>query len=380
MSLAPKVFLSHHSSQHVVAKHLKDVLAKHGIEAWLASEDVPPGHPFDVAVTEAIEQTDAIVLLFCAEADKSRHVKREISMAESHSKLILPVRLEKIAPQGLAYWLQDYQWVEWFERRDEALERLVSAIRKVAGNGTSFVSLPDNTAPERSRSPLRPSHSTSINSEPKSSHKLTLAKPFWRPSKTGISLGLLGLGVTIGSIVAVSQIDWSDMAVIATVEVIEEIPAKEPGGRPQRLTIETLVEGTGPTPEVGQIVFVKYRGLLAEDETVFDEYRPVTLPVEGVFPEGAPFPVAEGQTIDGFFKGLQRVQKGGTYKLYIPSDMGYGDMPLPGSPIPPGADLIFEMEIIDIMSEEQFQVGMGILQQAIEANAPQGPQGAPPGL
>ncbi|MEO0590800.1 MAG: toll/interleukin-1 receptor domain-containing protein [Pseudomonadota bacterium] len=142
MSLAPKVFLSHHSSQHVVAKHLKDVLAKHGIEAWLASEDVPPGQPFDVAVTEAIEQTDAIVLLFCAEADKSRHVKREISMAESHSKLILPVRLEKIAPQGLAYWLQDYQWVEWFERRDEALERLVGAIRKVAG----VVELPEGNA------------------------------------------------------------------------------------------------------------------------------------------------------------------------------------------------------------------------------------------
>ena len=200
-------------------------------------------------------------------------------------------------------------------------------------------------------------------------------KPVAKGSLTKLWLGVIAaIAIGGGLALAAVPINWNK------VEVIEEIAAKEPGGKPQRLTIETLVEGTGPTAEEGQIVFVKYRGLLAEDETVFDEYRPVTLPVEGVFPEGAPFPVVEGQTIDGFFKGLQRVQKGGTYKLYIPSDLGYGDMPRPGSPIPPGADLIFEMEIMDIMSEEQFQVGMGVLQQAIEANRPQGPQGAPPGF
>lgn len=196
-------------------------------------------------------------------------------------------------------------------------------------------------------------------------------KPVAKGSLTKLWLGVFA-AIVIGAVVAVASapINWNK------VEVIEEVAASEEGGRPKQLTIETVVEGTGPTAEIGQVVFVKYRGLLAEDETVFDEYRPVTLPVEGIFPEGAPFPVLEGQTIDGFFKGLQRVQKGGQYKLFIPSELGYGNDPRPGSPIPPGADLIFEMEVMDIISQEQFQVGMSILQQAFEANQP----GPPPGL
>jgi FKBP-type peptidyl-prolyl cis-trans isomerase FkpA len=144
---------------------------------------------------------------------------------------------------------------------------------------------------------------------------------------------------------------------------------------PKGLDLDTLVAGSGDTPKVGDVVFVKYKGSLASDGTVFDESREIPLPVEGLFPEGSPFPVEEGATIPGFFSGLQQMQKGGKYKLFIPADQAYGAEPPPGAPIPPNADLVFEIEVIDILSRETFDRNLAILQQAMQQMMP--PEGSP---
>jgi FKBP-type peptidyl-prolyl cis-trans isomerase FkpA len=120
-------------------------------------------------------------------------------------------------------------------------------------------------------------------------------------------------------------------------------------------------------------VWVKYKGKLAADGTVFDESQPIPLPVQGLFPEGSPFPLEEGKTIPGFFKGLQQMQKGGKYNLFIPADEAYGATPPPGSPIPANADLEFEIEVIDIMSAATFDRNLKILQQTMQQQL--GPQG-----
>ena len=152
---------------------------------------------------------------------------------------------------------------------------------------------------------------------------------------------------------------------------------------PKGLSVETLVEGTGPNPQEGDMVFVKYKGSLAATGEVFDESQDIPLPIEGVFPEGSPFPIEPDATIDGFYLGLQQMQKGGTYELSIPSALAYGAEPPPGAPIPPNADLIFEIEVIDFMSREVFDRNLTILQQAMQGGlgGPEGPGGAqaPPG-
>ena len=199
-------------------------------------------------------------------------------------------------------------------------------------------------------------------------------KPVAKGSLTKLWLGVAGtIAIGAGLAVAASPIEWGN------VEVIETVAATEPGGQSGKLTIETLVEGSGPVAAEGQVVFVNYKGFLA-DGTQFDESQPIPWPAPGVFPaEGTPFPIEDGATVPGFFKGLQRVQKGGTYKLSIPSALGYGNEPRPGSPIPPGADLVFELEVIEILDQAQFEQGMAINQQAFEAQRGGGLQGPPQG-
>jgi FKBP-type peptidyl-prolyl cis-trans isomerase FkpA len=148
---------------------------------------------------------------------------------------------------------------------------------------------------------------------------------------------------------------------------------------PKGLSVDTEVAGTGPNPKIGEVVWVKYKGKLAADGTVFDESREIPLPVQGLFPQGSPFPLEEGATIPGFFKGLQEMQKGGKYTLFIPADQAYGATPPQGSPIPPNADLEFEIEVVDIMSRETFDRNLKVLQQTMQAQMGQQGGGAAQG-
>lgn len=97
-------------------------------------------------------------------------------------------------------------------------------------------------------------------------------------------------------------------------------------------------EGEGERPKVGQTVVVHYTGWL-EDGTMFDSS------VE----RGQPFTfvIGQGQVIPGWDEGVLSMKIGGKRQLIIPSDLAYGDTGA-GSVIPPGATLIFEVELVDI--------------------------------
>ena len=149
---------------------------------------------------------------------------------------------------------------------------------------------------------------------------------------------------------------------------------------PKTFSIDTIQAGTGDNPQDGDMVFVRYKGMLASTGEVFDESQDIPLPVQGLFPAGSPFPVEKDATIEGFYQGLQQMQKGGKYELYIPAEMAYGSEPPPGAPIPADADLVFEVEVVDFMSRETFDAKLMQLQQQMQSGmgAPVGPQeGAP---
>ena len=54
------------------------------------------------------------------------------------------------------------------------------------------------------------------------------------------------------------------------------------------------------------------------------------------------------QVIRGWTEGLQLMPAGSKYKFFVPYELGYVLHPPEGSPIPPGAALIFEVELIRV--------------------------------
>jgi FKBP-type peptidyl-prolyl cis-trans isomerase len=104
---------------------------------------------------------------------------------------------------------------------------------------------------------------------------------------------------------------------------------------PSGLRYEILKQGTGPNPKASDNVKVHYTGTLV-DGTVFDSS----------VQRGEPVEFGLGEVIPGWTEGVQKINKGGKIKLYVPAHLGYGDDGK-GS-IPPGATLIFEVELLDI--------------------------------
>tara|TARA_Y100000385_G_scaffold287066_1_gene350403 strand:- start:771 stop:1445 length:675 start_codon:yes stop_codon:yes gene_type:complete len=102
------------------------------------------------------------------------------------------------------------------------------------------------------------------------------------------------------------------------------------------LQYEIITNGTGATPSESDKVTVHYHGTLL-DGTVFDSSvdrgQPATFPVNGVIP--------------GWVEALQLMNVGSKYKLYIPSDLAYGERGAGGA-IGPNATLIFEVELLSI--------------------------------
>jgi peptidylprolyl isomerase len=99
-----------------------------------------------------------------------------------------------------------------------------------------------------------------------------------------------------------------------------------------------LVEGAGPQPTTGQSVRVHYTGWL-ENGTKFDSSHDRREPLV--------FPIGRGQVIKGWDEGVGGMRVGGKRKLIIPASLGYGDRGA-GAAIPPGATLIFEVELLGI--------------------------------
>ncbi|MDG2001944.1 MAG: TIR domain-containing protein [Novosphingobium sp.] len=148
-----RLFVSHHSSKFSVAQQVETLLAKRGIRCWIAPRDVPPGAPFDTAVHEAIEKSAAVLLLFCANSDKSRHVKRELILSDSAGRPIIPLRLEAIDPGDLAYHLADSQWVDWIDRRETVMDRVAAQSRLYANAPADLAADVTMLGAEPARSP-----------------------------------------------------------------------------------------------------------------------------------------------------------------------------------------------------------------------------------
>ncbi len=114
----------------------------------------------------------------------------------------------------------------------------------------------------------------------------------------------------------------------------EEVKVTESG-----LQYEVLEEGDGPTPDAGDQVRVHYHGTTI-DGTVFDSS----------VDRGEPAVFGVGQVIPGWTEALQMMPVGAKWKLYIPSDLAYGERGA-GGDIGPNTVLIFDVELLEIVKE-----------------------------
>ncbi|MEO6456477.1 MAG: FKBP-type peptidyl-prolyl cis-trans isomerase [Ginsengibacter sp.] len=108
---------------------------------------------------------------------------------------------------------------------------------------------------------------------------------------------------------------------------------------PNGLQYEILKAGTGEIPKATDTVKAHYAGSLINGQEFDNSYK-----------RGEPLQIPVGGVIQGWVQALQMMPVGSKWKLYIPSDLGYGDRGAGGA-IPGGATLIFEIELLEIVNK-----------------------------
>lgn len=111
---------------------------------------------------------------------------------------------------------------------------------------------------------------------------------------------------------------------------------------PSGLQYEDIVPGTGAVAQAGQYVSVHYTGWLYNNGAAgakFDSSKDRGQPFQ--------FPLGAGHVIKGWDEGVQGMAVGGTRRLVIPANLGYGARGA-GGVIPPNATLLFEVELLAV--------------------------------
>ncbi len=108
---------------------------------------------------------------------------------------------------------------------------------------------------------------------------------------------------------------------------------------PSGLQYQVLMEGNGNKPKTTDVVRVHYKGTLIDGKEFDNSYK-----------RGEPAEFGVTNVIKGWTEALQLMPVGSKWRIFIPSELGYGDAGA-GSDIPGGATLIFDVELLDIVTK-----------------------------
>lgn len=124
--------------------------------------------------------------------------------------------------------------------------------------------------------------------------------------------------------------------------------ASEPGVRALPSGLQYQVVKSGPAdgvrPLPGDQIKVHYEGKLLSGEVFDSSYErgvPAVMPLDGLIP--------------GWVEALQLMRPGDEWRIFVPAALGYGDEG--GGPIPPGATLVFRIELIDVLPGPRHKSG-----------------------
>ena len=262
------VFLSFSSHDASLATALLDGLESRNIDVWKAPESIPPGVDWAAAIHAGIQKQQVFLLLWSDAAMTSAEVSKEISLANQHRRLLLPLRLTSAMPQGgQAYHLGNIQWLEGqglplpllLDRVEERIRELVEQGPQVALATMPGQSIRASNLRRRSLQALLALIGASALAcdlapwNPPSQWMLN-QRLFWQArwrqltaqsGPTPPPIGLLPLSLAVYEQLGVQPTNDSvNQAVLA--KALKALGAK---GEPQRVGLDFILDGPGANPQ-----------------------------------------------------------------------------------------------------------------------------------
>jgi hypothetical protein len=130
--MAHDVFICHaHEDLNTALAACAKLEAAH-IRCWMAPRDVGPG-AYARQLVEAISGATAVLLVYSGKANQSEHVLRELEIASSRDRVIIPFRIEDVRPnEDLEYFTLRMHWLDALTPPIEArLDELVRFVQRL---------------------------------------------------------------------------------------------------------------------------------------------------------------------------------------------------------------------------------------------------------
>jgi formylglycine-generating enzyme required for sulfatase activity len=120
----------HASRDRQAADRVYKALETEGIHCWVAHRDILPGDDWLESIIAAVEKSQVLVLVFSANANNSKWVKDEVTMALDEDIKIIPFRIDDVSPRGALKILKyRCQWLDAFTPpMEEHIEKLINVV------------------------------------------------------------------------------------------------------------------------------------------------------------------------------------------------------------------------------------------------------------
>ena len=150
-------FVSHSSKDASNAISLVERLESRGVKCWVAPRNIRAGANYSAEIVTGIQSSASLIVLISKDSLASRHVEREVNIADGLRKSIYPVKLIDIEIYGgLSFYLSVSQEIRLFEETSDPVEKLISSIKGGVASVDAHdqwdasVDLSNNTLPTQS--------------------------------------------------------------------------------------------------------------------------------------------------------------------------------------------------------------------------------------
>jgi len=126
------VFISYSSDDQKIVEGLSAYLEQHGVRCFVAYRDIPKGIVWAEKITEAIENSKIMVVVFSEHFNRSKHVDREIEMCIEDGKHILTFKIQNADFKGTKkYFLKNLNWIDAFPNPKEYFGELLNSVQNL---------------------------------------------------------------------------------------------------------------------------------------------------------------------------------------------------------------------------------------------------------
>jgi hypothetical protein len=133
MVVKPRVFVSYSSVDHAKADAVRAALEAEGMPCWIAPRDLSAGTQWGAGIVQAIDACEAVLVVFSQAANDSPQVAREMELAVSRRRPLIPVRVADSKPtDDMQYFLGVSHWFNAYPEPVETyLPDIVTAVKGV---------------------------------------------------------------------------------------------------------------------------------------------------------------------------------------------------------------------------------------------------------